>query len=515
MATRGESGSSTQPNILFLMADQMQAQVLDPDHVCQTPNLDRMAVRGVRFTRAYTPNNICSPSRASLMTGLMPHNHGVLEVLYPKVPDLHALRPDKPHWAQRLVDAGYRTGYFGKWHVERTNELNRFGWQVDGGHESSLFQTFSQETVGDLPMQSHPELPARAGGRRPPAIPPCDPIRYLDEPPGYGPHPFYGVTDRAAEERSMGLTTSMALRFLQEEREKPEAERQPWCCFVSLFEPHDPYVAGRETFKSYINQELPPPPSADDDLADRPGLYRRAQRIWRQLAPEEKREARACYYSSISEIDGQFGRLLDYLEASGQWENTVIVMTADHGDLLGAHGLFFKDISAFEEIFRIPLIVSGPGVAENTVCEGRVGLHDFCPTLLELAGCEPLDVIDSQSFAELLRHPEVGLERWQRGYAEYYGNRYRLTQRVVWDGPWKYVFNGFDFDELYNLEMDPHELVNLADDRAHAERLVQMTALFWDYAHQTGDFPRAETFYPALRLGAVGPLYEADSTDKA
>ena len=103
------------PNILFFMVDQMQAQVLEPDHVCQTPHFDRLARQGVRFQRAYTPNNICSPTRTSLMTGLLPHNHGVLEVLYPRTPDQHVLRPDKPHWAQRLVEAGYHTGYFGKW----------------------------------------------------------------------------------------------------------------------------------------------------------------------------------------------------------------------------------------------------------------------------------------------------------------------------------------------------------------------------------------------------------------
>ena len=123
---------SDRPNILFPMADQMQARVLEPGHVCQTPNLDRLAGEGVRFARAYTPNNICSPTRASLMTGLMPHNHGVLEVLYGKVPDLHVLRSDKPHWAERLTAAGYSTGYFGKWHVERDNAPGRFGWQVDG-----------------------------------------------------------------------------------------------------------------------------------------------------------------------------------------------------------------------------------------------------------------------------------------------------------------------------------------------------------------------------------------------
>lgn len=482
----------TRPNILFLMADQMQARVLEPEHLCQTPNLDGMAVRGVRFTQAYTPNNICSPSRASLMTGLMPHNHGVLEVLYPKVPDQHALRTEKPHWAQRLVEAGYRTGYFGKWHIEQSNQLEQFGWQVDGGHGGPAFEAYAREILGKESL-----------------APACDPAHYLVEPAGYGPHLFYGVTDRPAENRSMGITTSMALGFLEEVAEEPD----PWCCFVSFVEPHDPFIAHRDFYARYADLDLPPPPNAEDDLADRPGLYRRAQGIWKQLSEAEKREARACYYASISEIDGQFGRLLDYLEASGQRDNTIVVMTADHGDLLGAHGLFFKDISAFEEIFQIPLIVSGPGVDADALCQGRVGLHDLCPTLLELAGCEPFDMPDSRSFAELLRHPAADGEEWRRGYAEYYGNRHRLTQRVVWDGPWKFVFNGFDFDELYNLEDDPLEMVNLAADAAYADRLVQMTALFWHFARQTGDTPRAETLYPALRLGTVGPLFGLDDSD--
>lgn len=478
------------PNILFLMADQMQSRVLDSDHICRTPNLDRLAQRGVRFTHAYTPNNICSPSRASLMTGLMPHNHGVLEVLYPKVPDLHALRTDKPHWAQRLVDAGYRTGYFGKWHVERGNDLNQFGWQVDGGHAGALFRSAVEEELGDEPLE-----------------PPCDPALYLEAPVGYGPHLFYGVTDRPAAARSMGITTTLAQRFLQDATQG----MQPWCCFVSFVEPHDPFIAQRDVYESYAAQELPPPPNADDDLADRPGLYRRAQGIWRQLDEAQKRTARACYYASITEIDAQFGRLLDLLEESGQLDNTIIVMTSDHGDLLGAHGLFFKDISAFEEIYRVPLLVSGPGIATGAACAGRVGLHDLCPTLLELAGCEPFSVPDSRSCVDLLRDPAQVPAEWTRGYAEYYGNRHRVTQRVVWDGPWKFVFNGFDFDELYNLDDDPWEMVNLAADPRHAEDVQRMMRLYWHYARTTGDTPLAETLYPALRLGAVGPLAAMDA----
>jgi choline-sulfatase len=280
----------------------------------------------------------------------------------------------------------------------------------------------------------------------------------------------------------------------------------PWCAFVSFVEPHDPFITQREYFEYYMGQELPEAPNAHDDLADRPGLYRRAQRIWRQVSPEQKREARACYYGSITEIDAQFGRILNWLRESGAEENTIVVMTADHGDLLGAHGLFFKDISAFEEIYRVPFLVAGPGVAQGTTCTARVGLHDLCPTLLEVAGCESFGYPDSRSFAALLSAPDAVGEEWTRGYAEYFGNRHRLTQRVVWDGPWKFVFNGFDFDELYHLDDDPWEMHNLADDPAHADTLRRMTQLYWQYARTTGDTPLAETLYPALRLGTVGPL---------
>src|SRR5690554_7371945 len=120
------------PNILFLMADAMQARVLAPGHPALTPNMDRLVQRGVRFARAYTPNAVCSPARASLMTGLLPHNHGVLHVTHNVYNDQSCLRLDHPHWAQRLEQVGYSTGYFGKWHVERTNRLESFGWMVNG-----------------------------------------------------------------------------------------------------------------------------------------------------------------------------------------------------------------------------------------------------------------------------------------------------------------------------------------------------------------------------------------------
>ena len=129
----------------------------------------------------------------------------------------------------------------------------------------------------------------------------------------------------------MGITTTMALRFLEE----AAAGAGPWCCFLSFVEPHDSFITHRDVYRPYAAADLPPPPNADDNLNDRPGLYRRAQGIWRQLTEEQKRGACACYYASITEIDAQFGRVLDTVAASGQAENTIVVMMSDHGDLLG------------------------------------------------------------------------------------------------------------------------------------------------------------------------------------
>ncbi|MCZ7648428.1 MAG: sulfatase-like hydrolase/transferase [Planctomycetota bacterium] len=473
------------PNILFLMADQMQERVLAPGHPCLTPNLDRLAARGMRFPRAYTPNAICSPARASLMTGLLPHNHGVLTVTHTVDDDQCNLRTDRPHWAQRLHASGYRTGYFGKWHVERSSELERFGWQVNGESGRELWKDKARELKGE----------------KPPAASYC--LRYdLDRPAGYHGSIFYGVTDQPPERRGMGVSTAAALDFLDGSLGKDA----PWCCFVSVTEPHDPYICGEEAFAKYDVQKLDLAPNVHDDLAGRPNIYKKAARVWAHLTDRQRREAMACYYASITEIDAQFGRLLDKLETSGQAENTIVVMTSDHGDLLGAHGLYCKNFTGAEEVYTIPMLLAGPGVARGKSSSARVGLHELGPTLLELAHDKPLpEAPDRRSFAPVLRDPARHERDFEQGYAEYFGGRMILTQRVVWDGKWKLVFNGFDFDELYDLEADPYELRNLAEDPAHRETLKRMFKLMWRKVRDTGDRTLLQSQYPILRVASFGP----------
>ena len=192
------------------MTDQMQGRVLDPGHVCQTPNFDRLAKRGMRFPRAYTPNAVCSPARASLMTGLLPSTHGVLEVTHCVDDDQCVLRTEYPHWAQSLEAVGYNTGYFGKWHVERSNDLTQFGWQVDGGQASSLYAEKQGKLGGDDRGSFSLE-------------------RTNNLPEGYDHTLLYAVTDKPPEERGVGIATDLGLDFL-----KGQSEDKPWSCFVSV-----------------------------------------------------------------------------------------------------------------------------------------------------------------------------------------------------------------------------------------------------------------------------------------
>lgn len=466
--------ASRQPNVLIFMPDGMQAQAL-LGRECHTPNFDRLARRGVNFTRAHTVLPVCSPARASLMTGRLPHAHGVIYVEHCADSDQAVLR-DLPHWAQQLAAAGYQTGYFGKWHIERTHQLENFGWQV---YENGLPEEHKKHQL----------------------ITPGNLVRYDEGPQGYKTVLHYGVTDLAPSQRSMGLFPGMARDFISQAMKK----EQPWACCVSFAEPNTPMVAGRESFDKYDVDTIQLPVNVHDNYEDRPGMYRRQQQRYANISEREWREARAIYYALISEIDAQFGLLLDQLEDTDELDNTIVAVLSDHGRYVGAHGFDMHNFGAFEEIYRIPLIISGPGVAEGFSSDALVSIADVCPTLLELCGAAQIGAPDSRSFAPVLADPVGKSHLFDTGYAEYNGGRFIFTQRVLWKGDWKFVFNGFDFDELYNLADDPSEMTNLANDPAYQDQVERMMAGVWQIARDTNDNILVQTHYSPMRFAAVGP----------
>jgi arylsulfatase A-like enzyme len=472
------------PNILLIIADGMQADTVLPEHPCLTPNLEALASRGVRFRNAHTTCPTCSPARASLMTGQLPHTHGVLEVEHGRDEDQCVLRTEYAHFAQRLTDAGYRTGYFGKWHIERSQDVTRFGWQEGVVKGAAHVKNLGQGQSGPATFKLDESLTGYVEGSR-----------------GYRKILHWGVTDTALEVRYPGLTVVDAERFL----DKRMSEVDPWCCCVSFSEPNEALIAGRETFERYDAATLPLPDNFFDDMSDRPNIYQREQQIGRHISEEHWRNARACYFARITEVDQLVGRLTARLEKARQLDNTIVVVLADHGRYVGAHGFDAHNFGPFEEIYRVPLIMAGPGIASGAECRAQVSIADVGTTMCDLGQAEPIITPDSRSFASLLESPDIVPDEFRTGYAEYHGTRFPLMQRILWRGDWKFVFNGFDFDEVYNLADDPSETRNLINAPEQQSRIEAMMSEIWRRVRDTNDRAILESHYFSMRFACVGP----------
>lgn len=470
------------PNLLFIMAEQHQAQVTEPGSPCRMPAVNALAAQGTRFTRAYTVNAICSPARASLFTGTLPTTHGMVDCTHTVEPYRAEFDATLETWSQRLQQAGYRTGYFGKWHVERTNRLENFGW-----NEYEL--TGSEGFAAYLSGLGLPPKPERFS------------LRHDVQHKGYRDFLLYGAYDEPAEGTSEHYLFSRGMDFI----DRAAADDQPWCAFVSVTAVHDPYLVPTEYYRRYNPTQIHPPASFDDDLADRPGIYRRMKSVWKDTPWQRFAEATACYYAFCSLLDDQLGRIVRHLQNSGQWENTIVIYTADHGEMMGAHGLMHKGVFPFEEGYRIPLIIRRPGQPNpGEECARLVNTHDLASTITEMLDAEPPPRAEGRSLVPLLEG-ETPANWIDEAYAEFQGQRFAWTQRIVWEPRFKYVFNGFDYDELYDLDNDPHERRNLAADPAHAAVAERMAARMWARARATGDHNLLNSQYPMFRFAPVGP----------
>jgi len=469
------------PNIVFVMTDHTSAEVLRPASRCLTPALDALASAGRRFQRCYTTNAICSPARASLMTSTYPSTHGVWDCTHTQRREWVNLQPRLPHWAQSLEHGGYRTGYFGKWHVEQSKDLAAFGWR---------------ESAADLESCRAPRLPGSAV-----TIP----------RPGYRDYVLCATADDSGGPLHHPAFAA-AIAFLR----RNAAGGQPFCCFVSTSEPHDPYVPPQSFLARYELDSVPLSPTLHDDLRGKPEVLRRMQAVWSGLSEQDWRRVTAAHRAVVSFLDSEVGRLLAALRELGLAENTIVVFTSDHGDMLGAHGLVAKGVgTGYEEVYNIPLILRVPGLPgsgdDTTTCTSLV---DLGPTLLDLAGLPPLPGAQGRSLRPVLENTANPAD-WQDAYAEFYGQRFVYTQRLVWHGPWKFVFSPGGIDELYNLRDDPHETRNRADDPACRAVLEAMCARMWRRMRQIGDESLFNTHYATLRTAAVGPLAADNSLEES
>jgi arylsulfatase A-like enzyme len=473
------------PNILIFMTDHQRGDTVLPEHPARTPHVARFAAEGVAFTEAFCPSPHCCPSRATFFTGLYPTGHGVWNNVCNRQALSRGPREGVRLWSEDLAAAGYDLHFSGKWHVSSVETPAGRGWTEHfvsagpGTHHGWGWEEYRA-------LAARPEPGARAEGEI--------------ARPGYPPYRLYGP-DAGESNRHDEAAVAGGLEALA----ALTGARDPWCLYVGAIAPHDPYLVPARYLDLYDPDDVPLPPSYADGMADKPAVYRRMrEQIFGQLTPREVREGIRHFWAYCSYLDDLFGQLLAALDRIGAAEETLVLYVSDHGDYCGDHGLFAKGIPCFRGAYHVPAVVRWPAGVRNP---GRredafVSLADFGPTFLDAAGVRSERATTGASLLPFLRGETPG--NWRdEVHTQCNGVELYYTQRSVATRDYKYVFNGFDRDELYDLRADPHELRNLAGDPAYAGVVRAMCRRMWRFAAQEDD--TAINPYITVGLAPWGP----------
>ena len=441
--SQAASPAGPQPNVLFILCDDLRPDAvgcLGSKHV-KTPQIDAVAAEGVRFTNSFCTTSLCSPSRASILTGLYAHAHGVRN-------NFTELPADLPTWPGRLQREGYATAYIGKWHMGEANDSPRpgFDWFVSHKGQGKYFDT--EWNVN--------------GQRR-------------ETPKGY-----YTT-----------VVTDYCLDWLASQQDRP------WALCLGHKAPHSFYFPEPKYEHAFDDVTVRYPASAFQ-LATQPDWIR--QRLptwhgiygplfdWRKNFPDRRPEAVAdfenmvrAYWGTVLSVDDSLGRLVTFLKKTGQYDNTLIIFMGDNGLLEGEHGMVDKR-TMHEPSIRVPLIARGPGLPTGATVTGQVLTEDIAPSILDLCAAQPLADIQGRSWRKLAGDAETD---WRTGWVyEYdYEKQFPYTPNIrgIRTDRWKFIrYPHGDGSpdrhtpELYDLKIDPLEVTNLAENPDFAAKRAEL-----------------------------------------
>lgn len=465
----------SRPSILYIMTDQQRFDTMSlyGRTACQTPCLDEFARSATRFDKAYTVCALCSPARASMLTGKYPHTHRMWNNNDMMQWAIRDLPEDVELISQPLGRAGYRCGYVGKWHCGESKVPSTYGFE--GMDVPNYGNPYATPEYRDYLDRTRLEKPERRG-------------LIFDATPLRSPLAGELVGDvRASATYFLSEYCLDMMRRFQEDRERTG---RPWLIFLSYWLPHHPYMPPPEFFDRYDPRDIELWANFHDTLEGKPPHQRRFRESFHralELSDDVWRELIARHFAQMTFLDSQIGRVLQGLADVGVADSTAVLFSTDHGDMNGSHGKFHdKGSYMYEELYHIPLMVRIPGATvPGTVREEFVSNMDLAATALDLAGVRVPEDYQARSLLPLVGREGSG---WRDDImAEYHGHRYLFSQRMVrWDS-YKYVFNASSFDELYDLEADPHELRNLADDPGKGPVLSEGRRRLMRWIDQTRD----------------------------
>ena len=438
-------GKSQKYNVVFIISDDLTSTALScyGNEVCHTPNIDRIAKKGVRFTRAYCQGTYCGPSRASFLSGYYPHAVGILGYTSPR-PKIG----DRATWPQHFKNNGYYTARVSKiYHMGVPGGIEKGTDGPDDPHSwTEKFNCKGPEwrALGDgETLESNPE------GKR----------------PVVGGNTFVVVeADGDDLVHSDGMAAKKACELIETHKD------EPFFLGVGFVRPHVPFVAPRkyyEPFLPYSKMVLPPKIEGDWDDIPKPGInYKTSVNMKMDIRKQKK--AVGGYYASVAYMDAQVGKVLDAIDAAGITDNTIVIFTSDHGYHLGEHD-FWAKVSLLDESSQVPLIISVPG-KKPAVCNSLVELLDLYPTLSTLCNLPAQSRLQGKDISKMLDDPSQTVRDaafcvapMRRGF-------------LLREDKWAYIQYGENAQngiELYDICKDPKQYTNLAKTEDHQEVVAE------------------------------------------
>lgn len=438
-------------NVLFLFTDQQRVDTLGcyGNEVCRTPAVDALAAEGTRFDQCYTPTAICTPARASLLTGVLPFEHALLANYERNVGFREELQEQHVPFSRYLLEAGYNVGLVGKWHVGKEKGPEDYGFE--GIHYPGWHN----------PVQ-HPDYESYLEEH---SLPPFTLSQETEMrgtfPNGQPANLLAAVVDQPVEATFEYYLAEKTIERLREYARSEQEDGTPFYLACHFFGPHLPYLIPRKYYDLYDPADVELPASMAENFSGKPEVQRHYSSHWAfdSFTPEEWRKLIAIYWGYATLVDEQISRILQAVDELGLSDDTAVMFSADHGEFTGAHRLNDKGPAMYDDIYHIPLIVRVPDGPKGRVERKFVTLTDFTPTFLDLAGVSPPAHFHGRSLLPLVRGEEIS--DWpQEVTAEFHGHHFPYPQRMIRTERYKLVVSPSDINELYDLQEDPHELIN-------------------------------------------------------
>ncbi len=478
---RAES-APPKPNVLFIISDDLTATALScyGNQTCRTPNIDRLASQGTRFTRAYCNGTYCGPSRASFMSGYYPHATGVVGYNSPR-PAIG----DRATWSQHFKNAGYYTARVSKiYHMGVPGGIEEFGDPKKSNNFDGADDPASWTEKFNSPG---PEWKAPGNGEN------------LERNPD-GKKPLIGNNTLVVVEadgddlvHSDGKSAAKAVELIGKHAPPRNATKAgatpPFFLAVGFVRPHVPFVAPKAYFEPYLPYDklaLPPKIEGDWDDIPKAGINYKTS-VNMQMDIRRQKKALGGYYAAVSFMDAQVGKVLEALRKSGQEDNTIVIFTSDHGYHLGEHD-FWEKVSLRDESSKVPLIIRVPG-KKPAVCDSLVELIDLYPTVSRLAGLEVPGRLQGKDISAMFDHPSHVVREAAFSVAP------STKGFLLRDDRWAYIQYGEDAAqgiELYDIAADPKQYTNLAlkPDFAPVVKQMKMRLAAKLLSVRTNDLPK-------------------------